>query len=178
MSAFRVTKYNPEFRLLDGSFGPEEWTSVADVGKVFCGRTFTLSDYLVAEDAYVEAVRLFLAESGERCLRVAGLESYGSNCELLPRALVEETKKHSSSVKDAQNVRGEDLEWIVRLVLRDAIWCRLEGATGFYVHFGYDYYMYVGSDALGSVAPTMPPGVFAEVFESPHHPEPSDETEG
>jgi hypothetical protein len=72
-------------------------------------------------------------------------------------------------------VCGSDLDWVVRLALREALWCRLKGERGFYVHFGYDYYMYIGSEVLGADPPPMPPGMFAEVFDSPHHEEPFSE---
>jgi hypothetical protein len=32
---------------------------------------------------------------------------------------------------------------IIRRILREEFWCRLEGSKGF-VHFGWDYYMYIG----------------------------------
>jgi len=34
---------------------------------------------------------------------------------------------------------------VCRLVLREILWCKLESPNGFYIHFGYDYYMYFGS---------------------------------
>ena len=32
---------------------------------------------------------------------------------------------------------------VIRSVLREEFWCRLEGPAG-YLHFGWDFYMYVG----------------------------------
>ena len=58
---------------------------------------------------------------------------------------------------------------VVRRVLREEFWCRLEGA-GAFIHVGYDYYMYVGipqacpsAEALASQL-----GLFVEPFRSPY----------
>ena len=63
---------------------------------------------------------------------------------------------------------GQDLDWTIRLALREAIWCRLEGVDGFYVHFGYDYYMYVGSERADEAPRDLPSGIFAEQMGSPY----------
>jgi len=36
---------------------------------------------------------------------------------------------------------------VIRLVLREKFWCRLEGPAGF-LHFGWDYYWYAGVPCL------------------------------
>jgi hypothetical protein len=168
MPGFRTTKYDPNLRSPNGAYGSEEWISVTDVGRVFLDHIFELSDYLTVEEAYVETVRRFLDQAKIRSLRVTGLESHG-NWERLPEALVKETREHLGLAEDGREVCGDDLEWVVRLVLREAMWCRLEGTDGFYVHFGYDYYMYIGYTNMDLRPPLAPPGIFIEPFESPHH---------
>lgn len=39
----------------------------------------------------------------------------------------------------------EEVLMIARGVLREDFWCKLE-AKDFFIHFGYDYYMYIGAD--------------------------------
>ena len=175
MVGFRVTKYDPSLRLPNGNYSRDEWTSASDIGRECDGRIFTCSDYLRVETSYVDAVRSFLEASELRSLRVADLQVNEITAETLASELVEETRAQAATVVDGMVVRGEDLGWIVRLALREALWCRLKGDHGFYVHFGYDYYMYVGSEKLSAVPAQVPPGVFAEPFESPYHEEPSDE---
>jgi hypothetical protein len=41
-----------------------------------------------------------------------------------------------------------DIERICRLNLREALWCKLEDEGGQFVHFGWDYYMYIGGADL------------------------------
>ena len=40
--------------------------------------------------------------------------------------------------------------------------------TGAYVHFGYDYYMYLGSDVPGATLGLLPTGLYFEKMDSPH----------
>jgi hypothetical protein len=58
---------------------------------------------------------------------------------------------------------------VVRRVLREEFWCRLEGA-GAFVHVGWDYYMYVGAPrpCPGAEALARQLGLFVEPFRSPY----------
>jgi hypothetical protein len=164
MVAYRVTKYNPELRSPTGIFTGGEWTSVSDVGKMGIWRP-TLGEYMRVEDGYVEAVRGFQVLSGESSLFVRDFEA-GRGLGHLPEALVEESRAHLACMSEGAELAGEDLAWAVRLVLRETAWCRLESARLF-VHFGYDYYMYIGGPTTLGV-PQLPAGIFAEAFESPY----------
>lgn len=172
MVAFRVTKYDPELRHADGSYLRDEWTSVSDVGRIVGGRALELAEYLSAEDSYVHAMRRCLDSAELKSLRIADLELkdiHGG----LPAALQSDSRVHQELVREGCEVSGEELDWVIRLALREVIWCRLEGAGGFYVHFGYDYYMYLGSEA-GFAVPSMPTGIYLEPFLSPYQRERSD----
>lgn len=175
MAGFRVTKYDPAHRLPNGNYVKDEWTSVSDVGRAYGGEIVTCSEYLRVEALYVRAVRSFLEASQLKTLRVVDLQANDIETEAFPAELTEETRARAATVVDGMEVGGEDLDWIVRLALREALWCRLKGEHGFYVHFGYDYYMYLGSEDLGAVPSPVAPGLFVEAFESPYHEEPSNE---
>jgi hypothetical protein len=105
-------------------------------------------------------------------LRVVDLEVNDSS-DALPASLVADTKLWTSTVSEGALVSAEQLDRVIRLALREAIWCRLEGASGFYVHFGYDYYMYIGSESSEPAPPLLPPGIHAEPFDSPYSEESS-----
>jgi hypothetical protein len=68
-------------------------------------------------------------------------------------------------------LHGDDLAITVRCILRDEIWARLIADDGFFVHFGDDYYMYIGTNDDDFVAPPPPPGIFVEPYHSPYHDE-------
>ena len=62
----------------------------------------------------------------------------------------------------------EQLAEVIRLILREKFWCRLEAAGGF-LHFGYDYYLYLGvphrCPAAERTASEL--GLYVEVFDQP-----------
>src|SRR5690606_35191092 len=89
--------------------------------------------------------------------------------EALPEPLRTETGTHLSSIQEGQVVCNEELDWAIRLALREVIWCRLEDANGNYIHFGHDYYMYAGSTSKHVATPSLPDGMFADIFASPYH---------
>lgn len=167
MAGFRVTKYDPRIRTPDGSYPLAEWTSVGDVGKTYDGRVVDVGDYMRVEDAYVAAAKRFLAASDVRQLRVVALERVGFGLGE-PVLASSEAIAAYERVFEGKEVAAEDFEWVVRLALREVLWCRLEGERGFYVHFGYDYYMYVGWDEARPRVPEMPDGVFVEIYASPY----------
>jgi len=58
----------------------------------------------------------------------------------------------------------------MRMCLREAIWCKLEAEGRFYIHFGWDYYMYIGSDksSADAIQLATSDGLFVEDFISPY----------
>jgi hypothetical protein len=64
----------------------------------------------------------------------------------------------------------EQLAPLIRAVLRSEWWCQFE-APGAFLHFGYDYYMYVGVPVPcpQSIALSCDRGLFVEPFVSPYH---------
>lgn len=167
MTGFRVTKFDPAKRGKGGCFAASEWTSVSDIGKSFAIGVLTPSEYLRIEDAYVETVRRFIASTGAGFLRVCDLELKGDG-KRAPHEIMLEASRHVGLVMEGAQLSGRELDWAVRLNLREVVWCRLKGDGGLYVHFGYDYYMYVGSDAAGLVLPSLPEGMHAETMRSPY----------
>ena len=75
-------------------------------------------------------------------------------------------------LSNGAHLRLGQLGFVIPSILREEFWCRLEG-EGCFLHFGHDYYMYVGvpvpcpeSQKLASRL-----GLFVEEFASPYHPE-------
>src|SRR5205823_13394108 len=104
---------------------------------------------------YAEAAVAFLQEAGVLTLAVAGLENQAA----VPLSFAEGSLLHLAEV-------GE----VVRRMLREEFWCRLEGAEAF-VHIGYDYSMYVGAfrPCPAAAALSRQLGLFVEPFRSPYH---------
>ena len=153
MIEYRVTKYNPAFRDARGAYTGDDWTSFSDIGKSFAGVVLTEAEYQRVEQAYISTTLAFLAEGGISSLTVEELEN--------PANLV-------LPVAEGSVVRVEELAEVMRPILREEFWCRLEAEGGF-VHFGYDYYIYLGvphrCPAAERTAAEL--GLYAEVFAQP-----------
>jgi hypothetical protein len=167
MAAFRITKYDPEKRDADGRFLADDWTSVSDVGESFQGVTLTLVDYLRIEDDYVETVCKFLSSAGISSLQVKDAERKSGDHHL-PEKLESDMAGKVRFFAENATLRGTDIQWAVRLNLRELFWCRLEGDRGVYAHFGYDYYIYLGLKDVDFILPSIPSTMFAELCESPY----------
>jgi hypothetical protein len=169
MREFRVTKYDPWLRDANGYYlKRDEWTYFAQVGRTLGGETLTLEAYAETEDRYVEALFRFMAAAGTLMLRVT----------TLVKPLARRSKASASpvdamvrAVRNGDAFHGDTLAILVRCILRNEIWARLVADDGFFVHFGDDYYMYIGVNDDEFIAPPMPPGIFVEPFHSPYHDE-------
>jgi hypothetical protein len=64
---------------------------------------------------------------------------------------------------------------VIRGMLQEQFWCRLEGQDAF-VHIGWDFYMYIGVPhrSIRAEQKAVVLGLFVEEFESPYHEEPDD----
>jgi hypothetical protein len=152
--AYRVTKYNPAFRDQSGAYAKVEWTMFGQIGQAFSGVVLTSVEYERVEDAYVQSALSFLREGGLPSMRVAGLEN---------------SRKRPLDFQNDSVLPLEHIGEIIRQVLREEYWCRLEGSDGF-LHFGWDYYMYIGVPHLCPMARATATklGLFVEEFASPY----------
>ena len=154
MYQYRVTKYDPSLRAPSGAYPIDDWTSRSDIGKSFCGVCLTETDYLRVEQAYLKVAAAFLREAGIAELTVVSLENHGQ-CSTAPR--------------DGSRIKADEIPGVLRSLLREEFWCKLESATAF-IHIGYDYYMYVGTPVESSEgsAVARSNGLYVEQFNSPY----------
>lgn len=164
MKSYRVTKYNPEFRDASGRHASDDWTSISDVGGLVQGRRLSMERYRLVEDAYVAAIARFMDAADLHALTLTDLEYHGDG-EGLPEPAQSESAEWVRTLPlVGQVISLTEIEKIARLALREVIWCKMRGA-GFFVHFGRDYYMYIG---LAAPPPPVAPPLFVEVYESPY----------
>lgn len=124
---YRITKYDPAFRI-DGKYTKDEWTSIHDIGKIYNGCIFTQDEYEQTEQNHIDCLLALLALSGVNSL-----------CIQKPEADVKTLWRENQIVDLAQ------LPFVIRDCLREKYWCQLYHAKAC-IHFGYDYYVYFGSD--------------------------------
>ena len=151
---FRVTKYDPRFRDPTGAYTRDDWTAASDVGRSFGGVTLTNGEYERVETAYTSTVVAMLEEAGVESLTVTGLEPH---------------RNVGAPIDENAVVPLSRVAEVARSVLREQYWCRLE-SPGAFVHFGYDYYVYVGLPRVPSraLAQAHERGLFVEEFNSPY----------
>lgn len=170
MFAVRATKYDPAKRDARGIFRDNEWTSISDIGKAFDGQVLTAEDYLATEDAYVAAVIQLLVATRLSQLSIELLENkMGPDAKRsLQQIDTSELREQLGAIATGDELDRERIELIARLSLREALWCKLKGDQGTYVHFGWDYYMYLGTDREGACLGDPPPCMYFENFKSPY----------
>ena len=154
---YRVTKYDPSLRGEDGSFQGETWTAYSDVGRNFNGVELVESDYLRVEAAYLFAIEALLSEARVDRLVLRGLENRRAT--KLPKIF-----RTGAKLNVAQCVE------FASFALREQAWGKLVDPVRAYVHFGYDYYMYLGVPARcpAAIAEVQRRGLFVEEFRSPY----------
>jgi hypothetical protein len=165
---WRITKYDPELRDEGGKFQGSSWSSVWNIGKLDNGAVLTVDEYLHFESAYVNTAISFAIESGAFELAIKEFEGavpdQSALTELGLPAIHPLPELSEGSVVGAHQA-GD----IIRLVLRELVWLKLV-ASSFFVHFGHDFYMYVGSDVRcdDSRRRAEASNLFVEEFDSPY----------
>ena len=137
MFYWRITKYDPKNRNLDGIYLKDEWTRYSDIGKTFEGNIVTQDEYLKFEASYIKAVLLLMDCLQVEVLQVAGLEKVMKN----PKAVY----IGDTVIKNNEFYPKETIPLILQSILRNKFWCRLISNNLLYIQTGWDYYMYVGS---------------------------------
>ena len=168
---WRVTKYNPAFRDDNGYYTlVEEWTCPSEIGKIINGNEFTLEEYLRVEAAYVDAVIRFLEASNLRSLRIL----QRSRLIISPderKSILYESEFDHMHVEVDRIVTTKEIRTLCKMVLRNFLFCEFYSKDQFFVHFGWDYYMYIGSskNSLAAIEFAEKRGLFVETFQSPSY---------
>lgn len=162
MEQLRISKYNPEMRDDKGNyFHFGEWTSLSDIEKGI----MTIDHYIKSESNYVNSIIHIMEIAQIEHVYITDIEIYSPNT---PVYIADENLQLISSLHEGKKIFRDDVNWIVRCVLRELMWCKLIDNNKFYIHFGYDYYVYVGGDFNLVDHDSLQEGVFYEKFKSPY----------
>ena len=150
MTEYRITKYNPANRM-DRTYAADEWTSFSDIGKIFGGAELSLDIYLKTEQAYIDCCIELIDTAQISSLNIEQAEYYAENIHF------------PSIVSHPKAIRQ-----VVTACLREQCWLKIT-SEDFYIHFGYDYYMYIGSvlprERVAKIAAKY--GLYCELYPSP-----------
>jgi len=152
VTEYRITKYNPSNRI-NGVYTADEWTSFSDIGKVFSGTTLSQDVYLKTEQSYIDCCIELIEKAKISKLYIKQAEYYTENVHF------------PSSISNTQEIRQ-----VITACLREQCWLKLT-SRDFFIHFGYDYYMYIGSSLPSeSVTETATHhGLYCEQYSSPYN---------
>jgi hypothetical protein len=161
MPEYRVTKYDPRHRNAEGAYIRDEWTAFYQIGRKFGGVMLTAEAYQRVEDATVSVALAFLREAGCHPFIAQGVENAGGS---------------NHAPDEGEPLSLDRLDDLLRRILREEFWCRLQGDNGF-IHIGWDYYLYLGVEQECPEARRLAAerGLFVEACVSPYHPEPDQE---
>ncbi|WP_223643473.1 hypothetical protein [Planococcus sp. 4-30] len=158
MKSIRVTKYNPQNRDANGHYTlVEEWIGMSDVGKSYQGQIFTMEQYLVTEEKYIQAVEVLIQKTEVNNLKLVDLENYSHETAL--------------NLSEGKTIPLSLVRELIKMILRGGVWGRLVAKNQFEVHFGYDYYMYfVGESLTDDIIDELRKidGLYVEDVRSPH----------
>ena len=160
MNSWRITKYDPVNRDTDGNYlDLEDWTCFSEVGT-----KVSMEEYQVMEEKYLNAITTIMAEMGLNRLYVNALEQWSDEVEN------QNANEFLTKIWVGKAVTVQEVRKLVQLTLRNAIWCKLGIKKQFFVHFGYDYYMYIGAskDCTEAKEVVKETGLFIEDFKSPY----------
>ena len=162
MYPYRVTKYNPLYRNEEGAFLRDDWISIEDIGNVCEGTILSYDEYINVENAYVQAVMLFMDCLKLNTLTIMIFEKHIHS--IYSQPLLETY----NSIYKRKPLTRKEIQDVIRLCLRGDMWCRLEDPQ-MYVHFSYDYYMYVGTikPCITAIKKIEQLNLFVEECESP-----------
>lgn len=166
--SWRITKYDPKKRNSQGWFFEDTWTSYSDIGSIYQGEKLTYNEYEQVESLYTKAIILVMESLNITHLQVKGLENHGFINE---DSLVDQAEVvFVNQLKENDLLSLEQVKLASKLVLREYFWCKLISKDKMFVHFGYDYYMFIGSrlECQSAIEKIKELGLFVECFESPY----------
>ncbi|MEM8985280.1 MAG: hypothetical protein AAGC95_01030 [Pseudomonadota bacterium] len=149
MFEYRITKYDQSQRDEHGAYiGPSAWTSYSDVGQTFDGKVLTIEECLRVESAYISAAIKLFEQSGLPYLRLTRIEAHEWQKEGLRstgRPLYDPAFEAIEFTED-EIVLPKDMRIVLQMIFRGFTSASLEWRNKFYIHIGWDFYMYVGTN--------------------------------
>lgn len=169
---WRVTKYNPKYRDETGVYFRDEWTSISEIGIITNDNiTLTIQDYISTEDRYLKAILGIMSCLDIQKLSIVGLEKWEDTLDTndFPSLYSDKMIKLYSQIANGVWLEKDQISDICRLILRDKIWCKLKYDSKMYVHFGHDFYMFIGSEIMcnDTINNIEEMGLYVEDFISP-----------
>lgn len=117
------------------------------------------------ESDYINAITTFMVEMGLNKIYLNDLEMWSDE------VIGQNASSFLRKMWVGKAVTAQEVRELARLTLRNVIWCKLSYKKEFFVHFGYDYYMYIGAikDCSNAQEKVQDTGLYVENFNSPYY---------
>jgi hypothetical protein len=176
MNPYRITKYNPALRNIRGAYLPDEWTKFGQIGKKIGGATLTFESYAEVENNYINTAVNVVRATGLVGIKIKefGWKEENNYPKSLSGLATNQFAKAEllkmRKIKDGTILELANLPTLIKFELRDICTFKLEYPRKFYLHFGLDLYMYIGTAVpkpeLTKIATSN--NLYAEEFKSPY----------
>lgn len=172
---YRITKYDPVFRDLNGHYQADEWTSVSDIGKYYNGILFTTEEYLTTEHKYIAFYNDLLMQMRIKELKISNLEKYLTLDKVKQRLEKYNIRFNDQEMKlycqlcDNCLIPVNHFAYVLKMILRELVWCRIYAPDKkIAIEFGYDYYTYLSGAILNDIIikRAKEKGIFVESYNS------------
>lgn len=136
---------------------------MSDIGKKYQGVLFTSDEYMATENKYIATAKEIIRLFGVTKMKLEGLEDYVDT-----DSLSSEERSWYDTVIDSKSrsYSIDEVGCILRLCLREILWCNMVGSRGTYINVGHDYYVHVACKDLSDIDYSPMPDIYIE-FEEP-----------
>lgn len=166
---YRITKYDPYKRDRNGKYDENEWTSLSDlINEMQFNKAIDI--YLKVENKFIELYSYILSESNIEKMIISSLEINNNyDKEYLDRITYNVDINILKTLKNGKTIDKAEILGVIRLSLREIIWCKLNWNL-VYIHFGYDYYTYIGGITIanGLINSALENAIYIEEYDSPY----------
>jgi hypothetical protein len=136
------------FRKSNGKYDLDDWTSISDIGKTFEGKLLSVDEYKCIEDKYVKVVKLIMDFISAPILIVDRVQrsSGGSDFEITISKYSELYNQNCiidlyQTISDKMELSSEQIESLIRLLLREDIGAEVYFENKLNLFIGYDFLM-------------------------------------
>ncbi len=171
MICYRLSKYNPHKRNEKGILLEDEWTSVSDIGLTFNGLELTVEDYINVENAYIDFIEYILNKINESYIIVEFEDRRSHDEQKIDAGVDLLLLPINIDINNNEKLDKDTLLNVCRLALREEIWCKVESENNYFIHFGYDYYVYISvpDNFVIDIKNHEKEGLFLEEYTSPYN---------
>lgn len=121
-----ITKYDPSLFDDYGIYEGKEWKNINDIGKRINGQSLNKQEYLKTEKKYISAVEYLMQVNGIESLCVADFHILDNDNEKrYPEFYGNDLLEVKELMSEGMVVKGRQIEYVLSLLLRSDIECRL-----------------------------------------------------